>query len=113
MPPSVAGPTSPAREAGKGGAVSHGLSPATVAKIHEAFGRHPEIEKAVLYGSRAKGNFKPGSDIDLTLSGGKLDSKIIGKLDWELDDFGIQPLAEQCQVNVRPGFEISLGARPV
>ena len=28
--------------------MSHGLSPATVAKIHEVFGRHPEIEKAVL-----------------------------------------------------------------
>ena len=42
--------------------MSHGLSPATVAKIHEALGHHPEIEKAVLYGSRAKGNFKPGSE---------------------------------------------------
>ena len=66
--------------------MSHGLSPATVAKIHEALGHHPEIEKAVLYGSRAKGNFKPGSDIDLTLFGERLDSKIIGNLDWELDD---------------------------
>ena len=66
--------------------MSHGLSPATVAKIHEAFGRHPEIEKAVLYGSRARGNFKPGSDIDLTLVGEKLDPKILGQLDTELDD---------------------------
>ena len=66
--------------------MSHGLSPATVAKIYKVFGRHPEIEKAVLYGSRAKGNFKPGSDIDLTLIGEKLDSKILGQLDSELDD---------------------------
>jgi predicted nucleotidyltransferase len=66
--------------------MNHGLSPATVAKIHEVFGRHPEIEKAVLYGSRAKGNFKPGSDIDLTLIGENLDSKILGRLDGELDD---------------------------
>jgi predicted nucleotidyltransferase len=28
----------------------------------------PEVEKVVVYGSRAKGNFKPGSDIDLTFS---------------------------------------------
>lgn len=66
--------------------MNHGLSAATVAKIHEVFGRHPEIERAVLYGSRAKGNFKNGSDIDLTLFGEKLDSKILGKLDGELDD---------------------------
>ena len=66
--------------------MNHGLSLATVAKIHEVFGRHPEIEKAVLYGSRAKGNFKPGSDIDLTLTGEELDSKVIGQLDSELDD---------------------------
>ncbi len=66
--------------------MNHGLSPANVAKIYEVFGRHPEIEKAILYGSRAKGNFKPGSDIDLTLIGEKLDSKILGQLDSELDD---------------------------
>jgi predicted nucleotidyltransferase len=27
------------------------------------------VEKAILYGSRAKGNYKNGSDIDLTLRG--------------------------------------------
>lgn len=66
--------------------MNHGLTAATVTKIHEVFGRHSEIEKAVLYGSRAKGNFKPSSDIDLTLIGVKLDSKILDRLDGELDD---------------------------
>ena len=33
------------------------------------------IEKAIIYGSRAKGNFKPGSDIDLTLVGQDLTHK--------------------------------------
>lgn len=36
----------------------------TVSRI---FGRHSWIRKVVLYGSRAKGTFKDGSDIDLTL----------------------------------------------
>ncbi|WP_233093905.1 nucleotidyltransferase domain-containing protein [Azotobacter chroococcum] len=31
------------------------------------FGRFPGIEQAVLYGSRAKGNYRPGSDIELAL----------------------------------------------
>ena len=34
---------------------------------------YPEIQKIVLYGSRAKGTFKPGSDIDLAVYGPGLD----------------------------------------
>lgn len=44
------------------------------------------MEKVVLYGSRAKGNFKPGSDIDLTLYGYSLTSSELGTIAEELDD---------------------------
>ncbi|HJV66177.1 MAG TPA: nucleotidyltransferase domain-containing protein [Geomonas sp.] len=44
-----------------------GLRADVVAKIRAALTRFPEIKSAILYGSRAKGNWKPGSDIDLTL----------------------------------------------
>jgi predicted nucleotidyltransferase len=40
----------------------------------------------VLYGSRAKGNYKNGSDIDLTLKGKNLNLLILGKIDEQLDD---------------------------
>ncbi len=66
--------------------MNHGLPAATIAKIHDVLSRHPEVEKAILYGSRAKGNFKPGSDIDLTLTGKGLDERIRGRIDEELDD---------------------------
>lgn len=66
--------------------MNHGLSDETVRRMVTVFSHYPEIEKAVLYGSRAKGNFRNGSDIDLTLIGEKLDSKILGRIDWELDD---------------------------
>jgi predicted nucleotidyltransferase len=46
-----------------------GLPETTIAKIRAVLARFPEVEKAILYGSRAKGNFKTGSDIDLTLCG--------------------------------------------
>lgn len=46
-----------------------GLSDELAAKIRETLAACPRIERAVLYGSRAKGNFRPGSDIDLTLTG--------------------------------------------
>ena len=64
----------------------HGLSAETVAKIREVFSRFPEVEKAVLYGSRAKGNAQPGSDIDLTLFGSRLDERIVGQIDDAVDD---------------------------
>ena len=70
--------------------MNHGLTDGTVAQIHEAMARFPEVEKALLYGSRAKGNFKPGSDIDLTLVGTALTSKILGQIRGELED-GLLP----------------------
>ena len=50
------------------------------------FARFPAVEKAVLYGSRAKGNFKTGSDIDLTLYGRALTSDLRSAIAGELDD---------------------------
>ncbi len=38
-------------------------------KILALFKKNPKIEAVILFGSRAKGNFKPGSDIDLALQG--------------------------------------------
>jgi len=50
------------------------------------FSKHPEVEKVLVYGSRAKGNFKPYSDMDLTLIGSKIDLTIQNKIENELDD---------------------------
>lgn len=64
----------------------YGLTDATIEKICNVLARHPSVEKAVLYGSRAKGNFKPGSDIDLSLHGATLTLTELGDIDSELDD---------------------------
>jgi uncharacterized protein len=64
-----------------------GLSEATIEKIRAVLARYPQVETAVLYGSRAKGNYKPGSDIDLTLYGGEdLTLRILLRLMSEMDD---------------------------
>lgn len=47
---------------------------------------YPAVERAVLYGSRAKGNYKPGSDIDLTLYGTELTSALCATIADALDD---------------------------
>lgn len=46
-----------------------GLSEKSLATLRAIFARHPEVESVTLYGSRAKGTHRPGSDIDLTLHG--------------------------------------------
>ena len=66
--------------------MNHGLSDATVRKIQQVLAGFPAVEKAVLYGSRAKGDYKPGSDIDLTLFGEELDERLMSRLYWALDD---------------------------
>jgi len=64
----------------------YGLRDEVVDAICSVLQDHPEVEVAILYGSRAKGNFKPASDIDLTLQGEMLNSTVLNKISWELDD---------------------------
>ncbi len=64
-----------------------GLPDATVDRLQGVFARQPQVEKAILYGSRAKGNFRNGSDIDLTLYGGSdLDMPVLYRILEEIDD---------------------------
>ena len=64
-----------------------GLKEATIHNICAVLARYPQVEQAILYGSRAKGNYKNGSDIDLTLRGGAdLMLPVLYKIMDELDD---------------------------
>ena len=64
----------------------YGLPSVAVEKICTVFSFHPEVQKVVLYGSRAKGNYKTGSDIDLTMYGDSLNHTVLLKILDELDD---------------------------
>ena len=63
-----------------------GLKEPTIQKIQYILKQYPEIEKAILYGSRAKGTYKLTSDIDLTFLGEKLNLTILNKIENDLDD---------------------------
>ena len=47
--------------------MKYGLSERTLNTLNSILKRYPSIKEAVLYGSRAKGNYRNGSDIDLSL----------------------------------------------
>jgi len=63
-----------------------GLPSSAIEKILAEFRKFPQIEKAILYGSRAMGASKPGSDIDLSLVGQALNQDIVWKVSQALDD---------------------------
>lgn len=46
-----------------------GLKDIVVEKFSEVFSIYPAIDSVVIYGSRAIGNFREDSDIDITLMG--------------------------------------------
>ncbi|OUN53111.1 hypothetical protein B5G17_14875 [Bacteroides uniformis] len=47
----------------------HGICWKTVIRICAVLARFDEVREAVLFGSRAKGNYKKGSDIDIAVKG--------------------------------------------
>lgn len=63
-----------------------GLSEATIAQIKQVLAHYPQVERAILYGSRAKGNYQPGSDIDLSLTGDELELTLLHQIEIALDD---------------------------
>jgi uncharacterized protein len=63
-----------------------GLTPQTVEKIQSVLARFAQLDRAVIYGSRAKGNFRNGSDIDLTLFGDQLTHSDLREIENRIDD---------------------------
>jgi predicted nucleotidyltransferase len=64
-----------------------GLPDAAIRRICVVLRCYPQVERAILYGWRAKGDYKNGSDIDLTLRGSAaLTLKVIYKILDDLDE---------------------------
>lgn len=63
-----------------------GLSDSTIIKINSVFAQYPEIDRVTLFGSRAKGNYRPGSDIDLVIFGAKTRFEQLLEIENALDD---------------------------
>lgn len=64
----------------------YGLKEDIINVIQGVFSKHPQIERVILYGSRAKGNYRNNSDIDLALVGKKLDLSTQFKIETDLDN---------------------------
>ena len=67
-------------------ALRFGLKESTIDSINAVFADHPQVEQVILYGSRAKGNYRRGSDIDLTIIGEGVTLSELLRIETELDD---------------------------
>lgn len=72
-----------------------GLEDHIIEKITHILEEQPKVDKAYIFGSRAKGNYRPDSDIDMAVKGFELTMEDILKMSAAIDKLGI-------------GFEVDL-----
>lgn len=63
-----------------------GLSENALSIIQNELSLHAQIEQASIFGSRAKGNYKPGSDIDIAIIGKKADALLALNINGKLNE---------------------------
>ena len=66
-----------------------GLDGGAIKKIKDAIRKFPQVEKVIIYGSRAKGTQRPSSDINLTLQGKALDLRVLNQIRVALDELNV------------------------
>ena len=63
-----------------------GLSETVIKELQDVFRRHANIEKVLIFGSRSKGNYRAGSDIDLAVIGHDIDYRLLLNLQCDIED---------------------------
>ncbi|RLD37786.1 MAG: nucleotidyltransferase domain-containing protein [Bacteroidetes bacterium] len=66
--------------------VNYGLGKSNIDAIVSVFSKNIKISSAILFGSRAKGNFSQGSDVDIALKGNGLNLDDLLNASLEIDD---------------------------
>ena len=63
-----------------------GLSDTVIKELQDVFRRHSNIKKVLIFGSRSKGDYRDGSDIDLAVIGDHIYYNQILTILCEIDD---------------------------
>ncbi len=71
--------------------MNNGLTDNDIKIISSVLEKFVEVETAVIYGSRALGNFKKGSDVDISLKGENLSNEICSKIHFMLEEETLLP----------------------
>jgi len=71
--------------------LTYGLRDTDLAYMAELFGQYPDVEQVWIYGSRAKGTNRPGSDVDLALIGPAVKKDTAAAIHFTLEEDGPMP----------------------
>jgi|SRR5690554_1694339 len=66
--------------------MKYGISDTQLQEIIDFIKEYPEVEEAVLFGSRALGNFKKASDVDIALKGEKVTHSLAAKMKFNIEE---------------------------
>lgn len=76
-----------------------GLAPSVIDQLRAELARAPHLKRALIFGSRAKGNYRHGSDIDIALFGPELTHADLLDLDGRIDDLLLPYQVDLCAVD--------------
>ena len=65
---------------------NYGLTKGDLEEMNHIFKSHPDVQKSLIFGSRAMGTFKRGSDVDLCLQGDHLSMKTVSEIHYQLEE---------------------------
>lgn len=77
----------------------YGLSANVIDMIIHVFESYQNVDKVLIFGSRAKNNYRPGSDIDLALFGDNLTSLDLQNIRNDIDELPIINIVDLCIYN--------------
>lgn len=69
--------------------MNYGIDQHSIDAINNICRNISQIERVILFGSRAKGNYKEGSDIDFALVGKNLNLSTLSRIDCLLDELNL------------------------
>lgn len=68
---------------------SFGLSSDKIIKINSVFNQYSDINEVLIFGSRAKGNYRDNSDIDLVIKGKGINLSTLQEIENKLEELFI------------------------
>ena len=83
-----------------------GLSDTVIRELQDVFRRHTNIKKVLIFGSRSKGNYREGSDIDLAVIGDNIDYNQLLTILCEIDDLELLYSIDLLDYNKKVGTPI-------
>ncbi len=64
----------------------YGLTDEHIETIKSVIKKHTEVENLIIFGSRAMGNYKKASDVDLAIEGKNVSRDTVLKISFELNE---------------------------